>query len=133
MANEKYLNECKNCKIDIEIKKTQCPVCISQRLIRGKWKILIIWLLREKKLRFSQIKKSIPKITHAYLSSQLKELESDGLLTRKSYNEVPPRVEYYLTEEGKSFISVIDSMSNWGFDYLNRNLTLEQQAELLKL
>lgn len=117
MSIEKYIAECKECKIDDEIKNALCPVCLTQKVMRGKWKIVIIWLLKDKTLRFSQIRKSIPKITQAYLSSQLKDLEADGLLIRKSYNEVPPRVEYYLTDNGKSFLSVLDNMYKWGIDY----------------
>lgn len=119
---EKLLLECQECKVDEHIKSTLCPVCLAQKLIRGKWKIVIIYLLKDDTLRFSQIKKAIPKVTQAYLSSQLKELEAAGLIVRHSYNEVPPRVEYYLTEEGKSFIKVIDSMQLWGVNYIHTRL-----------
>jgi len=119
---EKLKLECLECKIEPEIKERLCPICLTQKLIRGKWKIVIIFLLKDNTLRFSEIKKSIPKVTQAYLSSQLKELVTTGLITRYSYNQVPPKVEYYLTEEGKSFIKVIDSMHSWGLDYINLNL-----------
>lgn len=119
---EKLLLECKECNVDKNIKSALCPVCLAQRLIRGKWKIVIIFLLKDNTLRFSQIKKSIPKVTQAYLSSQLKELEAAGLIVRHSYNEVPPKVEYYLTEEGKSFIKVIDSMHSCGVNYMHTKL-----------
>ena len=115
---EKFIQECKECNLSQDIKNTLCPVCLTQRLIRGKWKIVIISLLKDGALRFSQIKKSIPKVTQAYLSSQLKELGSAGIIIRHSYNQVPPKVEYYLTEEGKSFIKVIDNMHLWGSDYI---------------
>lgn len=119
---EKFIQECMECKIDKQIKSKLCPVCLTQKLMRGKWKIVIIFLLKDSALRFSEIKKSIPKVTQAYLSSQLKELVATGLITRYSYNQVPPKVEYYLTEEGKSFIKVIDSMHSWGIDYIDLNL-----------
>lgn len=115
------MQECKECKVIDELRSKLCSVCLTQRLVRGKWKILIIFLLKDGALRFSQIKKSIPKVTQAYLSSQLKELEATGMVVRKSYNQVPPKVEYYLTEEGKSFIKIIDSMHFWGVDYINSN------------
>ncbi len=95
---------------------------MTQKLVRGKWKIVIIFLLKDGALRFSQIKKSIPKVTQAYLSSQLKEMENTGLIIRRSYNQVPPKVEYYLTDQGKDFIKVIDSMHLWGVDYIDANL-----------
>ena len=90
MSIEKYAAECCVCEIDKKIKETLCPVCLTQRVMKGKWKIVIIWLLREKALRFTELKSSIFHITQAYLSSQLKELESDNLVVRKSYDEVPP-------------------------------------------
>ncbi|QUI20946.1 helix-turn-helix transcriptional regulator [Vallitalea pronyensis] len=122
MLAQKYIDECLKCPIEEDIKKQLCPVCLTQKIIRGKWKIVIIWLLRKETLRFSQIRKSIPKVTQAYLSSQLKELEADGLLIRKSYNEVPPKVEYYLTNTGKNLIHVIDKMFDWGSDYIADNM-----------
>jgi DNA-binding HxlR family transcriptional regulator len=122
MSFEDYASECAVCEIDGEIKKTLCPVCLTQKVVRGKWKIVIIWLLRDKELRFSQIRKSIPNITQAYLSSQLKNLESDKLLIRKSYNEIPPRVEYSLSEEGRNFVSVINHVNDWGFEYLSKRM-----------
>lgn len=120
MSFETYAAECAVCEIDGEIKKTLCPVCLTQKVFRGKWKIVIIWLLRNKELRFSQIRKSIPNITQAYLSSQLKDLEADKLVIRKSYNEIPPRVEYSLTESGRSFINVINNINEWGTDYISK-------------
>ncbi|ADO81884.1 transcriptional regulator, HxlR family [Ilyobacter polytropus DSM 2926] len=119
---EQLMQECKECKVIEELRSKLCSVCLTQRLIRGKWKILIIFLLKDGALRFSHIKKSIPKVTQAYLSSQLKELEATGIIVRHSYNQVPPKVEYYLTDEGKSFIEVIDNMHFWGVDYINKNL-----------
>jgi DNA-binding HxlR family transcriptional regulator len=122
MSIDKYAAECAVCQIDGTIKESLCPVCLTQRVMRGKWKLVIIWLLRNGELRFSEIKKSIFHITQAYLSAQLKELESDNLVIRKSYNEVPPRVEYSLTEEGKKFISVIETINNWGAGYMKVQL-----------
>jgi DNA-binding HxlR family transcriptional regulator len=78
--------------------------------------------LKDKTLRFSEIKRSIPKVTQAYLSSQLKELVEDEIIIRHSYHEVPPRVEYYLSEEGRKIIDVIDSMENWGAGYISKRM-----------
>ena len=125
MSFETYAAECKVCGIDEEIKKTLCPVCLTQKVLRGKWKIVIIWLLREEELRFSQLRKVIPNITQAYLSSQLKDLESDNLVIRKSYNEIPPRVEYSLTEEGRKFIDIIINVNKWGVDYMMKQMSSE--------
>ncbi|MDC7226019.1 MAG: helix-turn-helix domain-containing protein [Spirochaetales bacterium] len=122
MSFDTYAAECAICEIDSDIKQSLCPVCLTQRIFRGKWKIVILWLLRDKELRFSELKKSIPNITQAYLSNQLKSLESDQLVIRKSYNEIPPRVEYSLTEEGRNFIKVIDYINDWGTDYLKKRI-----------
>ena len=122
MSFKEYAAECAVCEIDNQIKETLCAVCLTQRILRGKWKIVIIWLLRDEKLRFSQIRKSIPNITQAYLSSQLKELESDQLIIRTSYNEVPPRVEYSLSDEGRKFIQVINNINDWGAGYVAKQI-----------
>ncbi len=119
---EKLLSECQECQIEEHSKKALCPICLTQKIMRGKWKIVIIYLLKDHVLRFSQIRKAIPKVTQAYLSGQLKELAEMGLIIRHSYDEVPPRVEYYLTEVGKSFIEVIDSMQTWGGRYIQAKM-----------
>lgn len=120
---EKYLKECAECKVEEHVKKELCAVCFTQKVMRGKWKLVIIYLLKDDILRFSQIKKAIPKVTQAYLISQLKELEADGIIIRHSYNEVPPKVEYYLSQEGKTFIQVIDSMHSWGAEYIHKRIS----------
>jgi DNA-binding HxlR family transcriptional regulator len=120
---EKLLLECQECQVEAHIKNALCPVFLTQRVMRGKWKIVIIYLLKDNVLRFSQIRKAIPKVTQAYLSCQLKELQAAGLIIRRSYDEVPPKVEYYLTDEGKSFIEVIDSMQTWGRNYIQTKLS----------
>ena len=104
-------------EINFKGKKYNNPVELSLDIIGGKWKIPIIWRLREDTLRYGEIRKSLPKITHKMLTQQLRELESDEIITRKVYQEVPPKVEYSLTLLGKSVIPVIDLLREWGEEY----------------
>lgn len=129
MAIEKYMEECLACPLDAKTRDQLCAVCLPQRVFRGKWKIVILWQLRYKEMRFSELQKSIPNITQAYLSSQLKDLESDKLIDRHSYNEIPPRVEYTLTDAGKSFIEVIEKINAWGSEYASEQMAQFMQGE----
>lgn len=96
-------------------KKFICPMEYTLSIIGGKWKPLIIWrLVNSGILRYGQFKKSINGITHKMLSQQLKELESDGIIKRDEYPEIPPKVEYSLTEKGITLIPVLKGMVNWG-------------------
>lgn len=118
-----YLKDCQSCNVDPEIKENLCPMCLTQKIIKGKWIIVILWLLKDKTLRFSEIKRSIPDITQTYLSKQLKSLEADMLVIRKSYNQIPPKVEYSLSDTGKNFISVLNHMNDWGTSYMKDYVT----------
>ena len=113
------IDECLMCTQPEEMKIQMCPVCVTQKVIRGKWKLVIIWLLRDGEKRFSELQRSIPQINQSYLTHQLKDLEYDGLLNRKAYNEIPPKVEYSLTQKGIDFIGVIEIMNNWGKQYIS--------------
>ncbi|MCX7709512.1 MAG: helix-turn-helix transcriptional regulator [Clostridia bacterium] len=97
-----------------------CPVEVTLDLIGGKWKSLILWHLSQKTLRFSELRKLIPNATQKMLTQQLRDLEEQGLLIRKVYAEVPPKVEYSLTEFGKSLYPILDSMCKWGTEYMTR-------------
>jgi len=90
------------------------PVEYALKNIGGKWKMPILWRLREQKKRYGELKTSLDVITHKMLSTQLKELERDGLVKRTVHAVVPPKVDYELTKLGKSSISVIDSLRTWG-------------------
>ncbi len=92
----------------------KCPVTGMLQLIGGKWKPVILYCLRSEKRRFGEISARIPNLSRKVLTAQLKELEEDGLVTRKQYNEIPPRVEYELTELGKSLSPVLNEMEKWG-------------------
>ncbi|MEF9951948.1 MAG: helix-turn-helix domain-containing protein [Clostridium sp.] len=94
-----------------------CPMNIAYKLISGKWKILILWYLRGGDLRFSDIKRKLPNVTHKMLSNQLKSLEGDGLIIRTVYPEVPPRVEYKLSPLGEELSPMLDSMFEFGIHY----------------
>ena len=84
-------------------------------MINGKWKLRILYgLACEKILRYSELKRNLTPITHKMLSTQLKELEEDGIIIRKEYPQVPPKVEYSLSEKGISFIPIINAMCDWG-------------------
>lgn len=104
-----------------------CAMDVTMNFIGGKWKTVVLWYLKNKTLRFGEIKKQIPDITEKMLSLQLKSLEQDGLVSRKVYAEVPPKVEYMLTEKGKSLIPVLDAIAKWG-----RNLG-ETEGRLIEL
>ena len=94
-----------------------CPVETTLMLISDRWKVLIIRDLLEGTKRFGQLKKSIGNISQKVLTANLRSMEEAGLLTRKVYAEVPPRVEYTLTETGYSLQPVLDSMVAWGTKY----------------
>ena len=93
------------------------PVELSLDVIGGKWKMPIIWRLKDKPWRYSELKKSIGKITHKMLAQQLRELEEDGLISKKVFASVPPKVEYSITDKGRTTIPIIDSLRNWGEDF----------------
>lgn len=94
-----------------------CPVETTLLLIGDKWKVLILRDLIEGTKRFGQLKKSIGSISQKMLTQQLREMEEDGLVERKVYAEVPPRVEYSLTEDGISLKPILDSLWAWGERY----------------
>lgn len=96
-----------------------CPVELTLLLISNKWKVLIIRDLLEGTKRFSELKKSITNISQKVLTSNLREMEENELLTRKVYPEVPPRVEYTLTDIGYSLKTLLDDMDKWGTWYRN--------------
>lgn len=95
-------------------KTYHCALDITMHFIGGKWKTVVLWYLRKEKKRFSELKRHIPEITEKMLSLQLRQLEKDGIVLRTIYPEVPPRVEYELTEEGKSMIPMLEAMATWG-------------------
>ncbi|BEO94346.1 MULTISPECIES: helix-turn-helix domain-containing protein [Fusobacterium] len=96
-----------------------CPVELTLLLISNKWKVLIIRDLLDGTKRFSELKKSINNISQKVLTSNLREMEENDLLTRKVYPEVPPRVEYTLTDIGYSLKTLLDDMDKWGTWYRN--------------
>ena len=95
-----------------------CPVEATLELIGGKYKVLILWHLSEGTLRFSELKKLIPTATAKMLTQQLRELETQNLLIRTVYPVVPPKVEYTLSELGRSLMPVLVAMRDWGVNYM---------------
>ncbi|MCI9044696.1 MAG: helix-turn-helix transcriptional regulator [Peptococcaceae bacterium] len=90
------------------------PMSKLQAVIGGKWKILILWYVAHYRVqRFSQLKRRLTGVTQSTLTKQLRELEADGFLHREIYQEIPPRVEYSLTEFGQSFVPVLEAMLSW--------------------
>ncbi len=94
-----------------------CSVELAINEIGGKWKSLILCTLKDGKLRFSEINTRLPDITQRMLTKTLRELEKDGIINRKVYAEVPPRVEYCLTPKGESVLPILDSLCEWGKKY----------------
>lgn len=101
----------------IQEKSYQCGMELTMDVIGGKWKTVILWHLRSRTLRFSQLKKRLDGITQKMLTQQLRELEEDGLIERTVYPQVPPKVEYNLTTYGKKIIPVLYTIYCWGIHY----------------
>jgi DNA-binding HxlR family transcriptional regulator len=102
----------------------ECPVTATLEVIGGKWKPVILYLLLGGTKRFGEIAVRIPSISRKVLTEQLKELEKDGLITREQFREIPPRVEYSVTELGRSLSAVFDQMALWG----NANILAKQKT-----
>lgn len=97
----------------------KCPYVTSQKVLTGKWSIYIIYLLKDGPIRFNELQRRMPEdMTHTTLSRQLKSLEEDGLIVRHVYSEIPPKVEYELSEIGQKFEKVLDELEVWGNEYI---------------
>lgn len=105
----------------MKINLPACPVETTLMLIGNKWKVLILRDLMPGTKRFGELKKSIGSVSQKVLTAQLRDMEEKGLVNRKVYAEVPPRVEYGLTETGKSLKPILDAMKDWGEEYKKNN------------
>ncbi|MGH1539680.1 MAG: winged helix-turn-helix transcriptional regulator [Arenicella sp.] len=112
-------------KIEQRNHTTDCGVEATLEILGGKWKGVILYQLRDELKRFNQLKRLLPKITQRMLTRQLRELEHDGLIHREVYPQVPPKVEYSLTDSGKSLIPIIMLLKDWG----DSNLLAEQAIQ----
>lgn len=121
MANLKALTQEKNIELSVEksdsAELNECPVATAIDVIGGKWKVIILYQLRGKTLRFGELRKIIPKITQKMLTQQLRELEKNKLVDRKVYAEVPPKVEYRSTELAEKLNPALDMLCEWGGEY----------------
>ena len=97
-----------------------CPVATTVQMIGSKWKLLILRNLLQRPWRFNELQKSIEGISQKVLTDSLRSMEADGIITRTVYPEVPPKVEYSLSELGDTMRPIIKSMEEWGIDYKNR-------------
>lgn len=97
----------------------KCPYLTSQKVLTGKWSMYIMYLLSDGPVRFNELQRRMPEeMTHTTLSRQLKTLEEEGLIVRKEYQQIPPKVEYSLSEIGEKFKIVLSSLEIWGNEYI---------------
>jgi DNA-binding HxlR family transcriptional regulator len=103
-------------------KNVECPTYYTLSVIGGRWKSAILFHLgREGVIRYGQLKKLLPPIAHRTLSQQLKELQLHGVISRKQYNEMPPKVEYSLTKKAEKLLPIFNLMNQWGAENWNKN------------
>lgn len=108
------------CKTQRNFRRATCPMEYTMNEISGKWKLVILWhIYDEKVIRYGKLKKCLNNITHKVLSNQLKELAASDLIHKEMYYQVPPKVEYSLTEKGKSLIPILNLMYNWGLQFID--------------
>lgn len=105
----------------------KCPYVTSQKVLTGKWSMYIMYLLKDGPVRFNELQRRMPEdMTHTTLSRQLKSLEADGLIVRKVYSEIPPKVEYKLSEIGHKFEKVLAELEIWGNEYIEYMKSLDK-------
>lgn len=95
-----------------------CPVTTAQKILSGKWTLIILYLLNKKTMRFNELQRALNNLTQATLSKQLKKMEEYGLIIRTAYNQIPPKVEYSLSNLGKQFVPVLNALEVWGSEYI---------------
>lgn len=105
-----------------------CPVESTLDVVGGKWKCVILWHLRGRVRRFGELHKLIPRATQKVLTSQLRQLEREGLVERKVYAQIPPKVEYSITPYGLTLSPLLESMCKWGLAHRNRGAALRHTA-----
>lgn len=104
----------KNTSKKVDCSEKSCPVSRCMRVIGGKWKIIILYALKNGANRFGVLQKTIPDISKQMLTTQLREMEKDGIIHREIFPEIPPRVEYSITPLGKTLFPIIEAMDQWG-------------------
>jgi DNA-binding HxlR family transcriptional regulator len=109
--------------------KLECPIMATIAMVSDKWKVLIICKLRENTLRFNELRRELKGVTQRVLTHQLRELEADGLVTRQVFAEVPPRVEYSLTELGRTLVPVLQHLEIWAEEHADELLITRQKKE----
>lgn len=118
---------------DLKLKKRElydCPVEITLDVIGGKWKSVILYHLIDGTKRFGELKRLYPKISQRILTLQLRELESDQIIKRTVYPEVPPKVEYSLTEFGKTLTPLVKELKSWGQKYNDKVIKIKKSQDL---
>lgn len=98
----------------------KCPFVTSQKILSGKWALILLHFLSEDTLRFNEIQRKIPEITQSTLTKQLRSLEDYGMVIRTVYPQIPPKVEYSLSPMGEDFITVLESLQEWGNKYIEQ-------------
>lgn len=111
------------------LKYDVCPMGLVQKILSGKWKILILWFLSSKVSRFNDIRKKMPNVTQKMITQQLRSLEKDNLIYRHVYPVVPPKVEYGLTDLGRHIIPILEQMHSFGVEYLAQDFGPTDAAE----
>jgi DNA-binding HxlR family transcriptional regulator len=96
-----------------------CPYVTAQKLLTGKWTLLIMYHLSVKTMRFNELQRVLPQLTQATLTKQLRMMEENGLIIRTVYTQIPPKVEYSLSELGEHFQPVLDALQVWGIEYID--------------
>ena len=109
-----------------------CPITATMSVINGKWKLVIFWYLKEGPQRFTALKKLIPECSLKMFNDNLKELEKEGIIERKVFAEVPPRVEYKISEYGLSLLPIVNVLRNWGVQHLVSNPSLMDKNKSLQ-
>lgn len=112
--------------------KLECPIMSTMAMISDKWKVLIICKLKGGTLRFNELMRALQGVTQKVLTSQLRELEDDGIVSRKIYAEVPPKVEYSLTPLGETLVPVLNKLEEWAQVHATELLEARERAMLKK-
>ena len=108
------------CKVHAKLPEPPPEIEATLAVLSGKWKILILWQLMRRECRFNELRRAIKGVSQHMLTMQLRDLEQHGIITRTVFAEVPPRVEYALTEHGETLKSVIRALAGWGHEHLKR-------------